>query len=260
MMPVIVHEEHSPRFALDLEAARDTLESREGSLDEFESNVELLRERADGERVLDVVLSRQVEVELSELDTPRGQREGASFGARLEHLAPHVDPVAEPVCDDPPLDTGKDRPRLRVVTAAYDRPVEGDAVRECDERVVDPVETAVEVHVLRVDIRDDREDGREAHEITVALVRLGDEERTLSQANVLPEALHPAAHHDGRIEPGLLQEGGCQGGCRRLSMCSRHCYPGSHAHQLAEHLGAGDDGQSEPLGLHHLGIIGAHGG
>jgi hypothetical protein len=60
---------------------------------------------------------------------------------------------------------------VRIVGGKHHRAIERHAVREAEEGVPDVVEALVEVEVLEVDVRHDRDRRREEEEGAVALVR-----------------------------------------------------------------------------------------
>ena len=77
-------------------------------------------------------------------------------------------------------------------------PSVGTGVRELRERRLQIVEVAVGVEVLEVDVRDDRDVGRQRMERAIVFVRLGDEHR----AAAVPQVRSAAAERASTITAG----------------------------------------------------------
>ena len=134
---------------------------------------------------------------------------------------------------DQPLD-------VRLVQAEHGRSVERHPVHERDERVADGVEVSVVIEVLGVDRRHDRDGRRQLQERAVRLVGLGDQELALAEPGVRAEARHPSAHDDRRIVVALGEHGADHRGGRRLAVGAGDRDAVLEAHQLGQHLGAGN--------------------
>ena len=92
-------------------------------------------------------------------------------------------------------------------------------------------------------------------ERAVALVGLGHEEVAGAEARVGAERGHLPADDDGGIEAGGAEHGGHERGRRRLAVRAGDGHAVLHAHELGEHLGAGDDRDAEGAGLGDLGVV-----
>src|SRR6266536_80596 len=261
MVGVVVHDEHAGALALLLEPTDDAGKAGEGAGDHVERDQQLSSDRDRGESIGDVVAAGEREAHLAQ----EAQLRVPHFEAGARCLQPDV---ARPevrlgrlaVGDNPLLDPRKDRSDSGVVETGDDRAVERDLVRELDERVDDLVQVAVAVEMVRLDVRDDGDVGRQLEEGAVVLVRLRDEEVAPAQARVRAEDADPTADDDRRIEAGLGQNHSGQRSRRRLSVGPGDRDPLLQAHDLAEHLGSPDHRDPALAGGGDLGIRFVHRG
>src|SRR5207244_3368845 len=73
------------------------------------------------------------------------------------------------------------------------------------------------------------------------------------------ERVELAAHHRGGIEAGVRDHGGDEAGGGGLAVAAGDGHALLEAHQLGQHLGAGDDGDAAGAGGADLGVRLAHG-
>jgi len=106
-----------------------------------------------------------------------------------------------------------------------------------------------------VDVGDDRDRRRELQERPIALVGFRHHVLSLAQSRVAAERAEPAADDRGGIESRALehQRDHRRGG--RLAVRTGNRDAEAEAHQLGEHLRAGDDGDVPPPGFDQFGIV-----
>ena len=190
-------------------------------------------------RVEDVVVPRHRELEVTSEapvlhDGPRSEAVGGSAED------PQVRAVPEAVrLDGHPSgrSTFTQRPCARVVTADHQAPVVGDRVGERLVRGLDPGQRAVEVEVVRLDVRHDRHVRPVGEERAVALVSLHDESLTRAEGCVGPELCDLAPRDEGRVV-ARCDEGHGQHRCRRrLAVRAGDRNPSCAPHENGEGLG-----------------------
>jgi len=91
----------------------------------------------------------------------------------------------------------------RVVGTENHQSVERDLVGKIDEGLAQGDLGPVVVHVLAIDVGDDRDHGNEVAKRTIRLIRLGYQHLALAQARVGPKYLGLAADDSGRVEAGV---------------------------------------------------------
>ena len=131
-----------------------------------------------------------------------------------------------------------------MVDAQHREPVEGHVLDELDERVLDPVEAAVMLEMLGIDVGDDRDRAVEPQEAAVALVGLDHPPVALAEPGVGAVAVDDAAVDHGRVEPAAVEQRRDHRGRRRLAVGAGDRDGLLHPHQLGEHFGAADARQA----------------
>ena len=116
------------------------------------------------------------------------------------------------------LQIGRQPGGHRVVGAQNHQAVEGNLVGEIDEGIAQSCLGPIVVHVLAIDVGDDRDHGNEVAKRAVRLVRLGHQHLALAQARIGPEYLGLAANDRGRVEAGLGENRGDHGGGAGLAV------------------------------------------
>ena len=148
-------------------------------------------------------------------------REAHRAGVRLDVDGAHHRVGAEAVAHDRARDHRHDRAHAGVVGAQDRGAVERHLVDELDEGLLQPREVvAVGVHVVGVDVGDDRHHRQQVQERRVRLVGLDDDVVAGAEARVGAGGVEPAADHEGRVEPGLGEHAGDE---RRSSSSCRAC-------------------------------------
>src|SRR3972149_3164308 len=256
----LVEEVLCPRVPVRLEdrdhPVRPTLlRGPQYSLYPLEGYLQFHRDRNGRERVIYVVLSREVERHLAEALLIVPDLEGG-LHAVVDYLpGVEVGLGREAVGPEPPRYPGYEPLNDRVVEADDGAAVERDLVHEVQERGLYVVHVLVVVHVLTVYVSDDRYRGRELQKAAVALVRLGHEEVPSAELGVGPQAVELSAGdyrgvHVGRGEYHRYHRCGS-----RLSVGACNGYPVLHPHELGEHLSPRDDGYLAGCRLLYLRVI-----
>src|SRR5690606_28330777 len=93
------------------------------------------------------------------------------------------------------------------------------AVQEIDEGLFQAGEVvAVGVHVVGVDVGDNRQHGHEVQEGGIGLICFRNDEFALAQRRVGTGAVEPSANDEGRVHARLGQDAGGQRGGGGLAM------------------------------------------
>ena len=140
---------------------------------------------------------------------------------------------------------GQDRAHVGVVDAQHRDAVERQPLQEVDERARQPREVvAVGLHVVGVDVGDDRDHRRQIEERRVGLVGLGDQELALAEPRVRVRGQQPPADDERRIEPAFGEHRGDEARRRRLAVRAGDRDALLQAHQLGQHQRARHDGNA----------------
>ena len=131
-----------------------------------------------------------------------------------------------------------------MVEAQDRRAIEGHVLHELDERVLDPVEAAIMVEMLGIDIGDDRDRAVEPEKAAVAFVGLDHHPFAVAESRVRPVIVDDAPVDDGGIDAACIEHRRDHRGGRGLAVRAGHRDSGFEAHQLSQHLGAADDGDA----------------
>ena len=124
-----------------------------------------------------------------------------------------------------------------MVDAGDQRPVERDVRNERLERIAQRIDRAVVVHVLRVDIGDDRDGRGQLHEGAVGLVRLDHHPAALALAGIRAVGLDDAAIDHGRVLAAGIEQRRDQRGRGGLAMGAADGDVRAQPHQFGQHLG-----------------------
>ncbi len=253
-------------LAVALEAPPDAVELGKGFLDCRIASADFRGYRDGGQRIADVVFAWQVQRDREarngtvaahaiEMHPPRAIAAGAHvFGA-------NVGPGVNAVGDDLFGELRKNLAHVRVVAAHHRDAVEGQAMDEIDEGLLEPTQVvAVGVHVVLVDVRHDRDHRRQEQEGGVRFVGFGDEKLAETQAGVGAGRVESAADDEGRVEPGFGQATGGQAGGGGLAMGAGDSDALLEAHQFSQHLGAWHDRNVSCACGGHFRVVFFHGG
>ena len=163
---------------------------------------------------------------------------------------------AHAVGDDAPvLDPADQRLHLRMVDAHHGEAVEGHVLDELAEGVADPVEAAVVVEMLGVDVGDQRHVDRQPDEGAVGLVGLDHHPVGRAHPRIGAVGVDDAAIDHGRVEAAGIEQRRDHRGGRRLAVRAGDGDRLLEPHQLAEHLGAAHHRQEPLAGELQLGIV-----
>ena len=143
-----------------------------------------------------------------------------------------------------------------MVDAEHGDAVERQPLDEVPIRRLHRLEVAPEVHVLRVHVGDDADGRRQPEEAAVALVGLDHHPVALAKPGIGAVGVDDAAVDHGGLEPRRIEQAGDDGGRRRLAVRAGDRDRRVQPHDLAQHVGAADDGQPAAARLLQLGIVG----
>jgi hypothetical protein len=250
MVAVVVHDHHAAALAAHLEAPLGAGEFRERLGDPLERHLELESDGDGAQRVEQVVPAGNLEPQCSEHDLlPVDPLDDGA--ARAERLELHIESgdVRTRFATKAVGDHAAHRPRYerahRDIIGAQDcGAVERHLVDELEKRAVQRLPAAVGLHVLAIDVRDQRQRRRQLEERPVAFIRLDDHRLAPSEPRVAAERAQPAANHRGWIEAGAFQDQRDHRRGRGLAMGAGDGDPVAQAHQLGEHLGARNHGNA----------------
>ena len=150
--------------------------------------------------------------------------------------------------------------RHRMIDAGDGEAIEGNVAEEGLELAMHVLDRLEVVEVLGVDVGDDADLRRQAHEGAVALVGLDDHPLALAEARVGAPVLDDAAGDHRRIDAGRGEDVGDERGRRRLAVRAGDRHGRIEPHQLGEHLGAADDGKALGARRLELRVAGLDGG
>ena len=186
---------------------------------------------------------------------PEGHPGPAELDAVGDEIRSRRGGARQAVAQAPPADPGRGLARQRVVRADDRGAVEGEIVGEALERLQQPADRAVVVHVLPVDVGDDTDDGVESQEGTVRLVGLDQQVVALSEPGVGSDRGDPSPDNHRRVLAAGAEHGGAHGGCRGLAVAAGHGDAELDPHQLREQLAPGDHGQPAAPRFGEFGVV-----
>jgi hypothetical protein len=158
-----------------------------------------------------------------------------------------------------PRDHRHDRAHAGIVGAEDRGAVERHLVDELDEGLLQLGEVvAVGVHVVGVDVRDDRHHRQQVEERGVRLVGLDDDVVAGAEPGVRAGGVEAAADDEGRVEPGLGEDAGDERGRGRLAVRAGDRDALLETHQLGEHHRARHDRHALRARRDHLGVVALH--
>src|ERR1043165_4382170 len=147
----------------------------------------------------------------------------------------------------------------RIVDAGNDHAPLPHARGEDVEGVLDGLEAAVVLEVVGFDVRDDSDLWVELVEGAVVLVGLDDEEVAAAALGVAAEVAAHAADEDGRVEPGLFEDGGDDRGGGGLSVRAGDADGALPVDDFAEELFALHDPDAAGAGSIELPVVSSDG-
>ena len=137
--------------------------------------------------------------------------------------------------------------------------IEGHAVQEVDERLLEAAEVMpVGFHVVGVDVGHDRHHRQQIQEGRIGLVGFDHDVVSATQARIGPRAVEAPTNHKGRVQAGFGQHTGHQAGSGGLAVGARNCNALLETHQLGQHQGARHDGDVHFASAHDFGVVGLH--
>ena len=202
------------------------------------------------------------------MDTGQIEHHGERGVARAKHRVLHLKPAGfhvyrphlslfrETVGNHALRDLRNDGAGVLIVIAEHRDAVERQPFDKHREGLLQTLEIVpVGVHVVLVNIRDDREHRRKIEERGVRLVRFRDEVLTGSEAGVRAGLHQLAADHKCRIKAARRNQRRRKRRRRSLAVRAGNRDALSEAHQFREHHGARNDRDMLGAGFHHFGVL-----
>ena len=143
----------------------------------------------------------------------------------------------------------------RMVRAHHREAVERHVLDESAKRLLHRVEGLEVIEMLRVDIGDDGDVGRQLQEGAVGLVGLHHHPVAGAEPRIGAVGVDDAAVDHGRIEPAGIDQCGNQRGGRGLAVGAADRDAAFEPHQLGQHLGAAHHRQALGARRHELRVI-----
>jgi hypothetical protein len=146
--------------------------------------------------------------------------------------------------DDPAiLDPRYQRLDFRMVEAHHTEPVKRHILDELAERFANPVERAVVIEMLGIDVGDDSHIGGKLQERAVALICFDDHPVALAHACIRTIGVDDTAIDHSWIEIARIEQSSDHGGRRRLAVRAADSDGLAETHQFGQHFRAADDRQ-----------------
>ena len=251
-------------LAVALEAAADAVELGQALDHRRVGQLELGGDGDRRQRVQHVVHAGQVQRDREvghahAVAALHGEAHRAGVGDDVDGA--HMRVGAEAVGDERARDHRQDRAHVGVVDAEDGGAVERHPVDEVDEGLLQLREVvAVGVHVVGVDVGDDRHHRQQVQERRVGLVGLDDDVVAGAEPRVGAGGVEPAADDEGRVEAGLGEHAGDERGRRRLAVRAGDGDALLQAHQLGQHHRARHDRDALGARGDHFGVVALHRG
>ncbi len=147
---------------------------------------------------------------------------------------------------------------LRMVEAEHREAVERDVLDEALEGVAHPVERAVVIEMIGVDVGHDRNRCRQLQESAVALVGLDDDPLAGAEPRIRAVSIDDSAVHDGRVHAAGVEKSRDHRRRRCLAVRAGDGDAGTKAHDLRQHLGTTHQRQAERARGVEFGIARLH--
>ena len=246
-------------FAVALEAATDALELGQRLDDRLIWNADFGCHRNGRQRVEDVVQPRQIERDRqtrdAAVDTHAIKLHAPVFGHNV--LGTHVGRRVEAVTDDLLRNLRHDLAHVGVVGAEDGNAVERQTLEEIDKRLFQPPEVVtIGLHVIGVDVGDDRDHRRQEEEGRVGLVSFGHQKVARTEARVGAGGIQTSADDEGRVHGAFGQNRRHEAGRRRLAVRAGDGDALLQTHQLGEHLRARHQRHFPFARRHDFGVVG----
>ena len=170
-----------------------------------------------------------------------GEAHLARFEAGID--CTHLRRLVEAIGGDRLGDARNDFTHVRIVDTQHGHAIEGQALAEVDEGLLQALEImAIGVHVIGVDVGDDRNHRREIEEGRIRFVCLGHQEIAFAEPRIGAGSGQFAADDIGRVHARFTEYAGNQAGRRGLAMRAGHRNPLLQTHQLGQHQRTRHDG------------------
>ncbi|MPL96742.1 hypothetical protein SDC9_42924 [bioreactor metagenome] len=241
------------------EAPVDAAELRQRLADLVLLHAEVARDRNRGKAVRDVVVARHrqraaLDLRLGPLVLQKHVEMRPAF-REAEVDRAHIGLGVEAEGGDAAVGDATDEGlHLGVVGAAHRHAVERDVGDKVVEALPQVLDRAPVLHVLGVDVGDDRDGRRQPVERAVRFIGLDHHPLALARPRVRTVSVDDAAVDDGRIEAALVEQRRHHRRGRGLAMGAGDRDVRLQPHQLGQHLGAAHHRQLAPARLLELGV------
>ena len=266
VVAVIVDDRHriaarQGHFADLGKAPLDPTEFGKAGADHFIGHAHFDRDSHRRQRILHVVPARHRHFDA--LDPAKTAITGAQYGGKTiaagigrHTLAPHVGLRRKTIGDDPAVaHLGDDRLHHRMVDAQHRRAIKRHVFNKFDEAILHPLERAIVVEVLRIDIGHHRNRAVQPQERAIALIRLDDHPVAGAEAGVRAIGIDDAAVDHRRIDAARIKQRGHHAGRRRLAMGAGDGHGVLQPHQFSQHFGAAHHRNAVFQCGDHFGIV-----
>src|SRR5215831_3004356 len=258
MMAVVIDDGDVVDRTFDVETAADSGKVLQTPANQFGGNVEIEGDGGCGGGVAHVVNARRMrQAEKAEVVAFVGQAELARQTLKLNIADKQVGLARGAIGKNWPLDVRNDGLNVGLIQAEDGRAIEGNAVHELGEGVLDVGERRVLVEVFPIDRGDDGHHRRKEEKAAVAFVRLHNKVFAFPKPGGGAGLIHLAANHKGRIEMSCGEDGSDERGSRGLAVRSADGDAVFQPHQFGQHLRARDDRDLALVRFRYFGVVGS---
>src|SRR5262245_60713230 len=258
MMAVVIDDGDVVDRTFDVETAADSGKVLQTPANQCGGNVEIEGDGGCGGGVAHVVNARRMrQTEQAEVVAFVGQAELAGQTLQLNIADKQVGLARGAIGKNWPLDARNDGLNVGLIQAEDGRAIEGNAVHELGEGVLDVGERRVLVEVFPIDGGDDGHHRRKEKKAAVAFVRLHDKVFAFPEPGRGAGLIHLAANHKGRIEMSCGEDGSDERRSRGLAVRSADGDAVFQPHQFGQHLRARDDRDLALVRFRYFGVVGS---
>src|SRR5712672_2048477 len=257
VMAVVVDHGNVVDRAFNVEAPTNAGKFAQAFANQFGGNVEIERDRGGGSGVAHVVDARGMEeLENAEIVAFVGQPKFAAQPFELDVTDDQISLAGCAVSDDGALNAGNDGLHVGLIEAENRRAIEGHAIDELHEGVLNVFERGILIEMFPVDGGDNGDHRCEEQKSAVAFIRFDGEKFTFAKSRGGARLVDPAANDKRRIEMRSGQDGRNDGGGGRFPVRASYCDAVFQAHQLRQHFRTRDNRNLFLVRLDNFGIVG----
>ena len=262
MVGVVVDDGHVADFTGDLEATADAAKGCQALMQVGKGKAEPATDGDGGEGVAHVVPAGKAEpgepqglVSGQDEEVAAAKLVGANVDSREVVVAPARFQTVGDDVDAGQVSVVEQAAHAFVIGAGHQSATGGQKVDEAVEGVAVIGWGGENVGMVVLDVGDDGDARAQPEEHIVVLVGLDDEDVAPAGAAVAAKTGQDAADDDGGIATGLQQEVGDEAGGRGLAVGTGDGNARLLGHEVAEEIGALEDGQAGGAGGHKFGVV-----